>query len=123
MSDIAPANAWNVAAAQFAEVIIPPWPRVTPLSYADDARFSLTGFYNIARGMVLDGISLSRTPSVNWKYTKHCVKDGSDHHRIILFLESRGGHATVAEIAAAVPTRYPIGHYLREMVKQGIIMQ
>jgi hypothetical protein len=54
---------------------------------------------------------------------RHMLEGMVHHHQIIAFLESRGGHATVAEIAAAVPTSEPIGDYLREMVYQGIIVQ
>jgi hypothetical protein len=75
--------------------------------------------------LVLAGTRQPPNTCAPWLGTskKHRVEEGTVHFQIMAFLESRGGHATVAEIAAAVPTSEPIGDYLREMVYQGIIVQ
>ena len=131
MSDIAPANAWNVAhdaTAHLREIII--CNREASLKYTSPNPFYLTPYCNTARGMVLDRTLQAKSESVRksrqWENgQKHGLEDGSDHHRIMMFLESRGGHVTFAEIEAAFPT-YTSEHLkqcLREMKNQGIITQ
>jgi hypothetical protein len=95
------------------------------LSHQAGAHYRLHPNYKENRAEVLAGTRQPPNTCAPWLGTskKHRVEEGTVHFQIMAFLESRGGHATVAEIAAAVPTSEPIGDYLREMVYQGIIVQ
>ena len=95
------------------------------LSHQPGADYRLHPNYKENRAEVLAGTRQPPNTCAPWLGTskKHRVEEGTIHFQIMAFLESRGGHATVAEIAAAVPTSDFIGDYLREMVYQGIIVQ
>ena len=95
------------------------------LSHKAESVYRLHPDYKINHSEVLKGIRKSQTASVSWQGSskKHRVEPDTVHFKIMKFLEARKGRVTVAEIAAAVPTRDPTGNYLREMVKQGIIVQ
>lgn len=95
------------------------------LSHKAGSLYRLHPDYKINHSEVLKGIRKSQTASVSWQGSskKHRVEPDTVHFKIMKFLEARKGRVTVAEIAAAVPTRDPTGNYLREMVKQGIIVQ
>jgi hypothetical protein len=95
------------------------------LSHKATSLYRLHPDYKINHSEVLKGIRKSQTASVSWQGSskKHRVEPDTVHFKIMKFLEARKGRVTVAEIAAAVPTRDPTGNYLREMVKQGIIVQ
>ena len=131
MSDIAPANPRQVAydgTAQLREIITDG--RELRLKFTSPNPFYLTPYCNTARGMVLDGTLQAKSESVRkahqWKNGgKHGVEDGSHAHKIMMFLEARGGRATFAEIEAAFPTytREHLKQCLREMKNQGIITQ
>jgi len=89
--------------------------------YSPNTVWSLVFGYNTARGQILDGILVSKTPSVSWASgEKHGVQDGSIHHKIMRYLESQPNkRAKVADIAAFVPqVGNKAEHYLREMEKQ-----
>jgi hypothetical protein len=89
--------------------------------YSPNSVWSLVTGYNTARGQILDGFVVSKTPSVSWASgEKHGVQDGSIHHQIMKYLETRGGWAVkVADIVAFVPqVGNNVEHYLREMEKQ-----
>ena len=95
------------------------------LSHKAGSLYRLHPDYKINHSEVLKGIRKSETASVCWQGSskKHRVDPDTVHFKIMKFLEARKGRVTVAEIAAAVPTRDPTGNYLREMVKQGIVVQ
>ena len=95
------------------------------LSHKAESLYRLHPNYIINHGEVLKGIRKSQKASVSWQGSskKHRVEPDTIHFKIMKFLESRKGRATVAEIAAAVPTRDFTGNYLREMVEQEIIVQ
>ena len=119
MSHIAPANPRQVAYDGTAR----PQPR---FNYRGQAPFRLTIDCHTKRGLVLDGIGQSPTATVSWTTGKHCIKDGSNEHLIMQFLETcEERSATYAEIAAAFPTFTSKGlqGYLRELGKKKIITQ
>lgn len=95
------------------------------LSHKAESVYRLHPDYKINHAEVLKGIRKSQKASVSWQGSskKHRVEPDTIHFKIMKFLESRKGRATVAEIAAAVPTRDFTGNYLREMVEQEIIVQ
>jgi len=89
--------------------------------YSPNSVWSLVTGYNTARGQILDGFLVSPTPSVSWANgEKHGVQDGSIHHQIMRYLETRVlKRAKVADIVAFVPqVGNNVEHYLREMEKQ-----
>ena len=90
-------------------------------SFKDHDTYGLRPGYNTRRGEVLDGVRLSGTQSVKWA-GKHGLEDGSDHHRIMCFLEKQPGRqATCASIRANMNiTQKQLTEYLRELVKQEI---
>ena len=95
------------------------------LSHKAESVYRLHPDYKINHAEVLNGTRQSQKASVSWQGSskKHRVEPGTIHYKMMKFLESHKGRATVAEIAAAVPTRDFTGNYLREMVEQEIIVQ
>jgi hypothetical protein len=86
--------------------------------YGDNDEWGLTDAYNTRRGEVLDGSSVSPTPSVKWNTGKHCVDDNSIHYKIMNFLKTQPMKKASIRILKASLNIDNLDHYLRELKKQ-----
>ena len=90
--------------------------------YFNHSVWRLTPNCHTQRGRILDGELKATTTAFDWANgAKHGVHDGSVHYNIMKFLEQQPNKmATFETINMAQPLN--LDHYLRELVKQGIVI-
>ncbi len=90
--------------------------------YFNHSVWRLTPNCHTQRGRILDGELKATTKGFDWENgSKHGVEDGSVHHNIMKFLEQKPGKMATFETLNLFVQPINLDHYLRELVKQGIV--